>query len=87
MQSLRRRPARTPFVIASLFTALWTVAAGALVYGFSGQLREISDAAGWAPTIIGLSGAYGAPILFFFALADMIAGKKPAIDTTGLTAQ
>src|SRR5262249_42964895 len=73
MQSLQRRPARTPFVIASLFTALWTIAALALVYGFSGQLRDISGAAGWAPTVIGLCGAFGAPILFFYALADMIA--------------
>src|SRR5262249_49670004 len=50
-----------------------TIAALALVYGFSGQLRDISGAAGWAPTVIGLCGAFGAPILFFYALADMIA--------------
>src|SRR6266849_11027234 len=73
MQSLQRRPARTPFVIASLFTALWTIAALALIYGFGGQLREISSGAGWAPTAIGLSGAFGAPIVFFYALANMMA--------------
>jgi len=73
MQSLQRRPARTPFVIASLFTALWTIAAVALVYGFSAQLRQISSEAGWAPTAIGLSGAFGAPIVFFYALASMVA--------------
>ena len=31
IQSLQRRPARMPFVIASLFTALWTIAALALL--------------------------------------------------------
>ena len=73
IQSLQRRPARMPFVIASLFTALWAIAALALLYGFGGQLGEITDAAGWAPTAIGLSGAFGAPIVFFFALASMMA--------------
>src|SRR5262249_417679 len=68
-----RRPARTPFVIASLFTALWTTAALALVYGFGEQIREISTGAGWAPTSIGLGGAFGAPIVFFYALASMVA--------------
>src|SRR5882762_6950877 len=73
MQSLQRRPARTPFVIASLFTALWTIAALALIYGFSEQLGEMSSGAGWTPTAIGLSGAFGAPIVFFYALANMMA--------------
>ena len=31
LQSLQRRPARAPFIIASLFTALWTIAALALI--------------------------------------------------------
>jgi hypothetical protein len=73
MQSLQRRPARTPFIIASLFTALWTIAALALIYGFIGQLRQIFSEAGWAPTTIGLSGAFSAPIVFFYALASMVA--------------
>src|SRR5229473_2590336 len=73
MQSLQRRPARTPFVIASLFTALWTIAALALIYGFSEQLGEMSSGAGWTPTAIGLAGAFGAPIVFFYALANMMA--------------
>src|SRR5258708_18093194 len=73
MQSLQRRPARTPFVIASLFTALWTIAALALIYGFSEQLGEISSGAGWTPTAIGVAGAFGAPSVFFYALANMVA--------------
>src|SRR5215472_1925651 len=73
LQSLQRRPARAPFVIASLFTVLWTIAALALVYGLGGQLRQMSGDAGWAPIAIGLSGVYGAPIVFFYALANMVA--------------
>ncbi len=73
MQSLRRRPARTPYIIALLFTALWSIAVAALIYGFSGHLRQISSESGLAPTVIGLCGAFGAPIVFFFALASMIA--------------
>ena len=73
MQSLQRRPARTPYVIAGLFTALWAIAAAAQIYGFSGHLRQLSSEAGFAPMLIGLCGAFGAPIVFFFALASMIA--------------
>src|SRR5215470_13524154 len=73
LQSLQRRPARTPFIIASLFTALWTIAALGLIYGLGGQLRQISGETGWAPTVIGLSGAFSAPIVFFYALAHMVA--------------
>src|SRR5260370_11565116 len=49
MQSLQRRPARTPFAIASLFTALWTIAALALIYGFTEHLAEISPAPARTP--------------------------------------
>ena len=73
LQSLQRRPARAPFIIASLFTTLWTIAALALIYGLGGQVRQISTEAGWAPIVIGLSGAYSAPIVFFYALANMVA--------------
>jgi hypothetical protein len=73
MQSLQRRPARAPFLIASLFTVLWTIAAVAILYAFGEPLRQISDSLGWVPTVIGLSGAFGAPIVFFCALATMLA--------------
>ncbi len=73
MQSLRRRPARTPFVIASLFTALWTIAAVALIYAFGEHLLEISNGAGFAAIATGLCGAFGAPIVLFYALAGMMA--------------
>jgi ribosome-associated translation inhibitor RaiA len=71
MQSLQRRPARAPFLIASLFAALWTVAAMALIDGFGEPLRQISNSLGWAPTAMGLCGAFGAPIVFVYALANM----------------
>src|SRR5215470_16252964 len=73
LQSLQRRPARTPFIIASLFTTLWTIAALALVYGLGGQLRQFFGDSGWAPIVLGLSGAFGAPLVFFYALAHMVA--------------
>ena len=73
LQSLQRRPARTPFIIASLFTVLWAFSALFLIYGFGGQLRQISSEAGWAPTIIGLLGVFCAPVIFFYALANMVA--------------
>ncbi len=73
MQSLQRRPSRTPYLIAGLFTVLWFIAAAALIYGFGAQVRQMADEAGLAPIVIGLCGAFGAPVVFFFALASMIA--------------
>src|SRR6202163_1709941 len=73
LQSLQRRPSRTPVIIAHLFTALWTLSALFLVVGFSGQLHDLFGAAGWAPTSIGLIGAFCAPVVFFYALANMVA--------------
>src|SRR3984893_16349333 len=71
LQTLQRRPSRTPFIIASLFTALWTMSALLLVIGFSTPLHELFGAAGWAPTSIVLIVAFCAPVVFFYALANM----------------
>src|SRR6202030_4019509 len=70
LQSLQRRPTKTPFYIASLFAALWLIGATMLVVSFGGQL---SDTIGQGATIIGVAGGVGTPIVFFYALAHMVA--------------
>jgi hypothetical protein len=87
MQSFQRRPARAPFLIAILFSVLWTVAAVALIYGFAAPLRQISNSVGWAPIALGLSGALGAPIVFFFALANVLARSNELRIVSGFLAE
>jgi hypothetical protein len=66
----RRRPARAPFYIASLFTALWLVGATMLIVSFG---RQLSETIGWGATLTGIAGGVGAAIVFFYALAHMMA--------------
>src|ERR1700722_11507483 len=73
LQTLQRRPSRTPFIIASLFTALSALSAIFLLIGFGGARRQAANEAGWMVTIVGLLGLFCAPIIFFYALANMVA--------------
>src|SRR5580704_548154 len=71
LQSLQRRSSPTPFIIASLFAAIWTVGLIALIW--SGQVGRFAGEAGYLATMILVAGAYGAPIIFFYALGIMVA--------------
>ena len=64
---------RAPFVVAALFTVLWALAGAGVVYGLFDHVREFAGEAGLAPVAVALAGAFGAPVVFFFALASMIA--------------
>ncbi len=76
LQSLQRRPSNTPFVIASLFAATWAISVLGLIFGFSGGLRGMISEAGLLPVMIGLLAAFCAPIVFFYALANMVARSQ-----------
>src|SRR5258706_1139478 len=41
LQTLQRRPARTPYVIAGLFSALWVICALGLAYSYQGQFDAL----------------------------------------------
>ena len=73
MQSLQRRPAGTAFIIASLFAATSVICALGLIYGFWGQLSDLMHGVRAVPTVIGLLAAFSAPIMFFYAAANMVA--------------
>jgi hypothetical protein len=66
----RRRPARTSFYIASLLATLWLIGATMLIMSFG---RQLSETIGWGATLTGTAGGVGAAIVFFYALAHMMA--------------
>jgi hypothetical protein len=71
LQALRRRPSRTPYVVATLVSAAWAAGGIATAYLFRGELQALFS------TRLGLAGTVGAasaiiiPMIFFYVLAHM----------------
>ena len=72
LQALQRRPARTPYFIASLFSAAWVIGCLALSWAFLAELSSVL-APGHSPAavMIGLGAASLLPIIFFFGVAHL----------------
>ena len=72
LQALQRRPARTSYFVASIFSAAWLVGCLALSWAY---LSELNAALGPnhspAAIMIGLGAAALLPIIFFFGVAQM----------------
>ena len=73
LEWLHRPPANTPFIVATMLATIWLIGTLGLVYGFGGALRNAVAAAGLLPLAICVAGAVGAPIAFFYAVANMTA--------------
>jgi hypothetical protein len=77
LQSLQRRPTRTPYVMAALFSAAWVVCALGLAYGYEGAFATLmARGATAAPVVFGLVAGFFAPIVFVFVLALMLARSQ-----------
>jgi hypothetical protein len=74
LRALQRRPSKTPFIVAWLFTACWIVFFAGLVFGtYETEIGElISQGTSAVPIMIGLIGGFFAPIVLFFFLAAML---------------
>ncbi|HWE76939.1 MAG TPA: hypothetical protein VG270_00335, partial [Pseudolabrys sp.] len=70
LQALRRRPSRTPYVIAGFAAVVWAAAGLALAYTFSGELAGLAPKA-LAGAVAAVAAAIVVPIGFFYALAQM----------------
>ena len=72
LQALQRRPARTSYFVAAVFSAAWVVGCLALSWAY---LSDLSAALGPghspAAIMIGLGAAALLPIIFFFGVAHM----------------
>jgi len=73
LQSLQRRPARTPYTIASICSAAWVICALGLAYSYSPELSALaSQGVAATPVLVALAAFFCAPIGFFFVLAHML---------------
>ena len=73
LQSLQRRPARTPYTIAAISSLAWVVCALGLAYSYSPELGSLaSQGAAATPVLVTLAAMFCAPIGFFFVLAHML---------------
>jgi len=74
LQTLQRPPARTPYVVAGVFSAAWIICALGLAYGYEAAFSALLAQGGAAaPLIVGLIVGFFAPVVFFFVLAHMLA--------------
>jgi hypothetical protein len=72
LQTLRRRPTRAPYVIATIAAFAWAAGALATGYLYSAELQAVlaTPRMGIA-AVIGIAGAVAVPIIFFYVLAQM----------------
>ena len=70
LQALRRRPSRTPYIIAGVIAAAWAAGGIAAAYVFRGELDLFATPLGAAATV-GTFSAIVVPVIFFFVLAHM----------------
>src|ERR1700692_1959504 len=74
LQSMQRKPRGVSFAINALFAAIWIICAIGLMVGFGSQLRGLlGDFSTAVPTFFGVLFGIFAPIVFFYALANMLA--------------
>ncbi|MBV9954182.1 MAG: hypothetical protein JOZ70_02930 [Pseudolabrys sp.] len=74
LQTLQRRPARWPYVVASLLGLTWLAGAAALATIYKGELQALILATDiGVPALIALVVAVIIPIAIFFALAHTVA--------------
>lgn len=72
LQTLRRRPSRTPYIAASVAALGWVAGGIATIFLYSGELQMLlaTPRIGVAATV-GIACALAVPVIFFYALAHM----------------
>src|SRR5215208_2373440 len=72
LRALQRRPARTSYILASVFAAVWVIAGFALGWLYLPQLQAALGPTGLTTPVLAVMGAiYLAPVIFFYVLAHM----------------
>ena len=72
LQALQKgRPRRNTYTIATIFSGLWLVGIGALVFAFLPSLQPLLTQGGGILVIAGLAALLFAPILLFYFLASL----------------
>src|SRR5215208_7698858 len=72
LRALQRRPARTSYILASVFAAVWVIAGFALGWLYLPHLQAALGPTGLTTPVLAVMGAiYLAPVVFFYVLAHM----------------
>jgi hypothetical protein len=72
LRTLQRRPARTSYVLASIFAGVWVIAGLGLGRVYLPDIQEALGPSGLtAPVLAVLAAIYLAPVVFFYVLAHM----------------
>jgi molybdenum-dependent DNA-binding transcriptional regulator ModE len=73
LQTLQRRPARTPYIVATALSALWVIGATAFAAVFKAKILEVAAQPDLAiPFMVAAGAAVIVPIAVFYALAHTI---------------
>ena len=77
LQTLRRRPARMPYIIASVAAFTWTAGGVATAYLFSAELDAMfaEPRLGFA-ALVGIGCAIIVPVIFFYVIAHMFSRSQ-----------
>jgi Apolipoprotein A1/A4/E domain len=72
LQAIHGRPARMPYIVASVAAFIWTVGGLATAFLYGGELQALfaTPRIGFA-AMIGLASAIAVPVIFFYVLAHM----------------
>ncbi len=72
LRTLQRRPARTSYLLASVFAAVWVIAGLGLGFAYLPDIRDAVGPSGLTAPLLAVLGAiYLAPVVFFYVLAHM----------------
>src|SRR5690349_8197725 len=72
LRTIQRRPARTSYIIATVFAGVWMLAGLVLGWAYLPQLQTSLGPTGLtAPVLAVLIAAFFVPIIFFYVLAHM----------------
>src|SRR5258708_22991178 len=73
LQTLQRRPAKTSYVVATIFAFAWVVGGCAVAFLFLPDLQAVlKQGPAGVPAMIGLAAFLLAPFIFFFLMAHVV---------------
>jgi hypothetical protein len=73
LHSLQRRPAKTSYLVATVFAVVWMACGLVLAFLYLPDLQAVlTQGAAGIPAMIGLAGFVLAPIVFFYVIANMV---------------
>src|SRR6185369_10233195 len=86
LQSLRRRPGRTPYLVAAAASVLWAAGGLAIAFLYRGDLMSLPGGIGFA-AMVGVCAAVLIPVMFFMVMAHLYARAQHMRNVTEAMAE